>query len=397
MIFIVDEIMGSGKTKKAIEYINSTKREQKFIFVTPYLSEVERIVELCPAKNFYAPDNKKGNKNKSLMSQIKERRNIVTTHALFGRLSKENLDEIKKVGYELIMDETSNVIEEYETIGEGDYEGFIKNKTTIDDNGCLTWTGSFSKKYYKTEYELCKLHSLYYKNGKFYKLQSPYIYSSFKNVYIMTYRFKSQLHSYYLNMHGLKYRYRPFNHNTKSPHDFAKLIIIDKHEQLYKWDNRSILDKNKNDETIFSKNWYRTRNAEQLKEVRNALTNYFRNLPVHYDPVFGYERSKKEYNMWTTFKQYRNQIGNNGYQTCFVPCNAKATNEFMDKTVIAYLCNIYVPPAIKEFFPTVNEDEYALTEMLQFLWRSAIRLDKTITVYIPSKRMRNLLKKWLSM
>jgi hypothetical protein len=24
-------------------------------------------------------------------------------------------------------------------------------------------------------------------------------------------------------------------------------------------------------------------------------------------------------------------------------------------------------------------------------------LDKTITVYIPSKRMRNLLKKWLSM
>ena len=33
--------------------------------------------------------------------------------------------------------------------------------------------------------------------------------------------------------------------------------------------------------------------------------------------------------------------------------------------------------------------------MLQFIWRSAIRDGKEIWVYIPSIRMRNLLKQWI--
>ena len=33
--------------------------------------------------------------------------------------------------------------------------------------------------------------------------------------------------------------------------------------------------------------------------------------------------------------------------------------------------------------------------MLQFIWRSAIRNGEEIWVYIPSIRMRSLLKKWI--
>ena len=33
--------------------------------------------------------------------------------------------------------------------------------------------------------------------------------------------------------------------------------------------------------------------------------------------------------------------------------------------------------------------------MLQFIWRSAIRNGEEIWVYIPSIRMRNLLKQWI--
>ena len=33
--------------------------------------------------------------------------------------------------------------------------------------------------------------------------------------------------------------------------------------------------------------------------------------------------------------------------------------------------------------------------MLQFIWRSAIRDGKEIWIYIPSIRMRTLLKKWI--
>ena len=38
----------------------------------------------------------------------------------------------------------------------------------------------------------------------------------------------------------------------------------------------------------------------------------------------------------------------------------------------------------------------ALSEMLQWVWRSAIRDDKPINLYIPSRRMRELLIDWIN-
>ena len=43
----------------------------------------------------------------------------------------------------------------------------------------------------------------------------------------------------------------------------------------------------------------------------------------------------------------------------------------------------------------MDEDLFALSEMLQFIWRSAIREGKDIHLYIPSSRMRGLLETWL--
>ena len=41
-----------------------------------------------------------------------------------------------------------------------------------------------------------------------------------------------------------------------------------------------------------------------------------------------------------------------------------------------------------------KDDIYALSEMLQWIWRSRIRNGLSITVYIPSIRMRELLGEW---
>ena len=77
----------------------------------------------------------------------------------------------------------------------------------------------------------------------------------------------------------------------------------------------------------------------------------------------------------------------------------RASNEYRERTAVAYLVNKYFNPFIKNFFTSngikVDEDGYAISEMLQFLWRSGIRDGKRITVYIPSSRMRNLLINWI--
>ena len=44
----------------------------------------------------------------------------------------------------------------------------------------------------------------------------------------------------------------------------------------------------------------------------------------------------------------------------------------------------------------INEDIWALGEMIQFIFRTQIRDGKPINIYIPSQRMRNLLINWLN-
>ena len=62
-ITVVDAICGSGKTEFCIQYMNkysnpSDNNSKLFIYVTPYLSEIERIKNSCPNLNFYDPINK---------------------------------------------------------------------------------------------------------------------------------------------------------------------------------------------------------------------------------------------------------------------------------------------------------------------------------------------------
>ena len=70
-----------------------------------------------------------------------------------------------------------------------------------------------------------------------------------------------------------------------------------------------------------------------------------------------------------------------------------------DRTNVAYIANRFIDPNVLKFFMDkgieIDCDHFALSEMLQFIWRSAIRDDMPITVYIPSKRMRDLFIKWI--
>ena len=104
--------------------------------------------------------------------------------------------------------------------------------------------------------------------------------------------------------------------------------------------------------------------------------------------------------MWTAFKAQKDRITPNGFKNCFVSCSCRATNEYREKKNLAYCVNIFFNPFLKRYFEehgcVVDEDKYALSEMIQWIWRSAIRDGNEINIYIPSKRMRNLLTNWLN-
>ena len=87
------------------------------------------------------------------------------------------------------------------------------------------------------------------------------------------------------------------------------------------------------------------------------------------------------------------------YSKGFVSCNARATNEYSERRYVAYLLDRFLNPLDKSFFKErgviIDENLWALSELIQFIWRSRIRKGKSIELYIPSQRMRNLLKNYL--
>ena len=71
-IKIIDSPMGYGKTSYLIQMINESPKDDKFIYITPFLDEVNRITKECRSKHFLQPTNKnsEGTKLKSFKNLV---------------------------------------------------------------------------------------------------------------------------------------------------------------------------------------------------------------------------------------------------------------------------------------------------------------------------------------
>ena len=394
---IVDMVMGSGKSSAAINYMNSAT-DEKFLYITPLSSEVERVIKKCNNKRFYTPDEEKfGTKLKSIKHLLSKGYNIASTHALFHYFDREVIDICRNQNYTLVMDEVTDVVEPYE-LTKADYDTLMEKYLTVDtETGLLRWREDAANYHGKFDQEktLCEMGCLGYYGGSIVVWLFPIdVFNIFKNIYILTYMFSAQIQRYYYDFFKLPYTYlyvigdNPNNYQftdcyttTKAKHDYHKLIHIIDNDKL---NAIGCLP------TDLSKAWYQ-RNAQNvvMVKLKNNLFNFFHNIC----------NTKSSYNLWTTFKDYKYLLSGKGYANGYEASNCRATNKHIARTSVAYVINKYLNTIVKNFFldngVEVDEDGYALSEMLQFIWRSAIREGKEINIYIPSRRMRELLQKWI--
>ena len=394
---IVDMIMGSGKTSSAINYINKSLEDEKFLFITPYLDEVSRIKESCPDKHFKEP-KEIGTKLNGLKYLINNGENIVSTHALFQRFDNEIIDMCRIQNYTLIMDEVTDVIEKYD-ISKEDFKILQENFADIDeDSGLLRWKNPNDDYYgkFSEEKRLCELNCLAYYSGSVMMWLFPIeAFNAFNNIFILTYMFDAQVQRYYYDYYKLPYSYIYVTGNNVSNYHFTENI---NEQQIIEYNFKDLIhileDKKMNNigdrEYDLSKSWYlRNKNNIAIKQLKNNLVNFFLNK----------RNSKSSENLWTTFADFKKILSGKGYGRAFVPINMRASNKYRERTSIAYPVNRYINTGVKNFFikhgVEIDEDGFATSEMLQFIWRSAIRDGKEIWIYIPSIRMRTLLKKWI--
>ena len=405
-IKIIDSPMGFGKTSYLIQMINEDMDNNKYMYITPFLDEVDRIEINCKDKKFYQPNNKakNGSKLESLKKLISQGKNIVSTHALFSMADEELIMLIKSEGYILILDEVMDVVEQV-SIKKDDINMLLEQEIIeIQEKpyNKVVWLKDDYDGKFNDIKSMAYNESLYYVNNTLMIWTMPVnAFKSFSEIYISTYLFDAQIQKYYYDYFNIDYIYYHIEkENNKylliktTDFDYDKEFKLQAKQLINIIDNpklNAVGDYIGKSKSALSKSWYiKYKDEEVMKTLNKNLTNFFRK----------YCTDKSELHMWTTFKEYKAILKGKGFTKGFVPCNSRATNQYSNKTNCAYVLNRYLNPFYNNFFNQrnieIDEDKFALSEMLQWIWRSAIRNNESINLYIPSERMRTLLLNFMN-
>lgn len=444
-ITVFDAIMGNSKTQRLKGIM--LEDTNPVLYITPLLSESMSVVGVLnddgvqlksddgeylydkdnplSTKRFKIPNtrNESNSKLDSLEFMVEKGFNISSTHKLFSMLTPNIVSNLIKANYTLVVDESLNcwnnlnIYDFYSKSKKAESEneksdqkskaasktdvevlGLIKSGfIDVDPTGLLHWCSESyiptGEMFHGELKALCDLKQLYLSNGKvvFWELTAS-IMKAFNKIYIGTYMFEYSIMSHYMDVHNLEYEIVRFGHK---PSFYKPYIDIIQGRMNDVGEGKFALS--------YSKLEGKTRVKEANKETRailkKNLDNFFKNRC----------KTSKEFNLWTTYIDAKPSIMNSRCNLNFVPYNIKATNQYRHCTSVAYLVNNFPNTYLVAMITRRNskrvfdQDMWALSEMLQMLFRSAIRGDKDkgddsrhIKLYIPSQRMRNLLESWLN-
>lgn len=402
MIKIYDACCGSGKTTRLIDDISKLPMEQKVIIVVPLLSETHRyagtiedptdpssLSNLDYDKNhplylrfFQHPlaKNKEGSKLVGLDSLIENGSNVVTTHALFKNLTPTLLSKIQEQNYLLVIDEVLTTYEEYVDLKKEAKQLLDDGIIYLDEDGLtLRWNEKYKGlERYQQEINMCNNGALLLIDKKVVLWEmAKQVLESFSTVWMATYLFEGSYMCGYLHYNDFKFTVEKFG---KSGKEFKNLIHIIDDPKL-----NEIGDKN----NALSKN-FQMKQTDLMKKVKNNIYNVFHNK---------FPTTNTNQRLWTCYKVAQTNLSGKGYTTCFLPLGTKATNDYIEAKVLVFIANLFTNPSVDKLLfkkgIKVVEELYALGEMVQWIYRSQIRRGDPIVIYIPSKRMRDILIGWV--
>lgn len=435
-ITVIDAPMGAGKSTYAIRYMNSNK-DKTFIYVTPLLTEVERIednvegVHVCTTANSVR-------KIDSLREHLLNGKSVAITHALFQSLDHETVSLIASLGNTcLIIDETVDCYKKIKiskaNISVMLKEGVIEIEQEGDRHRVI------AAKYIKglsqcdQYYKFLAGRDVFTndKNELLVSMIPSAIYDAVDSAFILTYNFKGTDMDCYLRFNSLDFCVKGLPDKPASI-DLTPNVEVD--GKPYKHLINICNNRNMNaigekprssKQRPLSKSWYTSANTTpaMFKLLSNNCYNFFYNI----------HKSPSQANMVTLFKDgefyeysktsdgevilaedfegkskgskkwskhiLRSPFKDTKNTQCAVPFNIRATNDFVDKSCLAFLIDVHYDYSVKSFFEQydihLDNEKYALNTLVQWIWRSRIRKGEEINLYIPSKRMRHLLMKWL--
>ena len=409
IIDVVDAMMGQGKSTWLINTVNKLMLSgfdniapPHIIIVTPYLNEITRFKEDCPMADFMEPKAYGHSKADDLHELLEGGYNIVTTHALWKKVNRVTYRLVSTYKYKLFIDEVMECVEQSSEISNSDFKMlFSHNLISTADDGRIIWN-EHSEQPYKGKFDraksLCENGNLYrFKDKYTFWIFPPDFLAQFSEVYILTYLWKGSLMDGYVKASGYRVHHHTLVDYQLEPHHLIdenclRAIVSKKITIITDSKLNAIGDVQRLGQKTcpLSATWYKRQEDDVLKGIHNLIYNYYKNRAS----------GSAKFSMWTCYTAQRLKLKGAGYSKGFVSCNARATNEHRHRTNLAYMIDLYMVPIVKTFIEsrgvTVDQDQYALSALVQWIFRSAIRDGQPVNLFIPSERMRGLLIDWLN-
>lgn len=407
-IELLDSIMGSGKSTSVLNWCEANPNTA-FLYVTPLLSESEgRVVEACKEAKFIAPttDDYK-TKGEHLLDLLQSGVNISITHSLYSSLRKEHLSLIKDNKYILILDEEVSFIE---PLGDGytseDF-AYLRELKQIDvlEDGRLVWLNENvgdNTKYTKLA-NMCRLGMVFQskRSENWFVTQLPMdLITCADRVILLTYLFKGSILDSFLTMKGIEVvAFKDVDVRSISKKDLLPLIEFVGEKQVVEWSGESL-----------SSSWYGKAVQKDLTKLSKSIRAIGNSEKVYSDellwctPVTIAKPPRKNAKKVAPVS-YAAGSGDVQQETglasgCFLPCSSRATNAYRNRSVLVHCYNRFphlsVSSFLQDYGASVDANKFALSELVQWVWRSQIRDGKEIKLCILSKRMRKLFQDWLT-
>lgn len=437
-IKVVDAPTGEGKTTALINHLKTDYNPftapleggERFIVMVPLVTECERIYNALKEGGIAVyMATIEGRKNRDTLDAIERGENIITTHRFYEmeinelfKTLKESSTNKGKYFYSLFIDEEPTIeidikdspLGNLPSLTPSDIEE-MKGRNIIainPDSNRINWTApedlSVIYRHYRkffTGYTVY-LSKEAYQGGKenpFIILMNPELWSMFKSVTVLSYRVRYSPFHAYCELFRFPIEYCHIDRNPITNDSLFKEGYIDKKPKGYKRLNickepHLLATFDREYKEIPSKglsySWYTNKaKPKQLKKIKSYMDKCIR----------GYSCSSI---LWTSFKDNMKalKIPKHGISlTNWTACNTRATNDYSNRTNVIYPINRYMNPFKASFWKAqgivIDTDNWALNELIQFLWRSNLRVadsELSVNVYIPSERMRGLLEAWIN-
>ena len=426
---VIDAPCGTGKTSWAIQEM-SEHTERNYVYCTPFLSEIDRVRNACGLDRFTEPVGITGAKSSDFNQLLSRSECIAVTHTTFLNGTQETLDGIREGEYTLILDEVLDVVTDFnrlQTVDDAPCQSISKaDFKMLEEHGLIQVQENYKVAWIGGDYDggefkfsevkrLADLGRLYHvRDSLLIAVFPPEIFNEFKEIYLLTYLFDGSFLRAYFDLFGIQYEVLSVGNNSGKYKltDYSAatdLAFRSKCKELiHVYEGK----RNRGGRSL-SVNWFKGASKGDYAQLRNDLHNFL--------IVFCGARSRDM--MWTCPQDYSNRIAPRGCKqvrsltdferklperarmlikrltSCFVSCNARATNDFGDRWALAYCLNMYPNTMLEGFFRdsgiTIDRDAYALSSLIQWIFRSRVRNGLPVVLYLPSSRMRILFNRWL--